>query len=279
MITRKVMNASKKECSEWSKEALIHAKSKLRSADVLAENGDFGTAVGISIIAMEESVKALILAFDGLGFRFRENVPSIKSVFENHSLRYVMAFFLSAVLVFKTDFKRFIENFKNGNSRFLDILIDEPDRASRVFYRWLSRKFLAMITELDWFQNVDVYRQKAFYSDFQNHIQTPLHATEKDFEDIRFRTGELVELCDWIIESYTQKDEFTEKALVGLKETIGQDRVYSQLDEWIKSIKHDNKAFFKEAEEFLKGFGGDFPKMVDELYSNDRQNKDSNTGK
>src|SRR5579859_8076673 len=89
------LNLPKKDDQKWN------------SAIMLAKSEDYGGAVSLLIISIEELIKSIILFMDGKGFEFR-NVKGINTFFRNHQIRYIIAFVMFAMNIIGEDLVKFI---------------------------------------------------------------------------------------------------------------------------------------------------------------------------
>lgn len=109
MCSKTFLTISQAECLSVYPKVLANAEMKWESGKKLAETGDFGSATSQQIISIEEFIKAIILILDGNGFRFRK-MPNAKVFFQDHQIRYFLAYIFIIFDVFKNEMLFFYRN-------------------------------------------------------------------------------------------------------------------------------------------------------------------------
>jgi AbiV family abortive infection protein len=156
------MNLSKKECLLVSQDCIANSNSKHSDAITLASSGSYGNATSQLMLSLEEMMKAIVLNLDGNGFEFRNRVKGIGNLFENHRLRYFLAFTLSVMNVFGQDLKKLLIKTINSPEEFLNLKMEDPGLQHRLTL-WVIVKMEFIQKEIVWFSNADLYRQDGFY--------------------------------------------------------------------------------------------------------------------
>lgn len=213
------MTLSQDECRVVYKLILQNAKSKFEEAELLANNGRYNTASSLLIISNEESLKAMILFFDSIGFRIR-SISGMKSLFNNHKLRYLLAMVISILSIFMKEVFAFIlKTVQNpGNLKFLISRSDDFESMAKDF---LTKKLVEVRNEILFFSKVDKARQQGFYSDYKNGL---IVVTELEYIELNTKITALNSMISMAIDTYQDvidgNDKIMKDHLIDLKKQL-----------------------------------------------------------
>lgn len=240
------MSLSKDECISISEATLKNAKSKFDDSELLAQNGSYGTGSSLLITSMEESIKSLILALDGTGFQFRSRAPRIKSLFNNHGLRYQFAIILSIVAVFEKDFQK-LEVMIKSRFDFTSIALD-----SNRIMRWAKLKIHSIKKEIEWFEEIAYHRERGLYLDVNKELIDPESVTKREFKLIAQRVRGVISLVEFIHE--LSREDIVNKQLKEIQKQCFSEKWYKQIDQYIKEFNSSKVPNFDSFKEFIYEF-------------------------
>ncbi len=144
--------------------------------------GDHGSAISLLIISNEEAIKALVLYFEGFGFRLR-NIPGFPNLFDNHRLRYLVSFIIAVSSIIMEDFQNVIMLLFKDPDKLLEFFKLKPSEMTRRFKLYFLRRYVVIYHEIIWYSNIEKHRQKGFYSDsYSDDPSKALIITLKDFD-------------------------------------------------------------------------------------------------
>lgn len=246
------MNLDVKGCEMASRGLMRNAKAKFQDAELLAKNESWGSASSIMITSMEESIKSMILAFDSVGFKFRNNVNGIKSIFNQHGLRYQFAFLLSGVNVFSSDIKTIHLKIKNRED--LSVLILELD----VIIRILKLKIHSIKKEIEWFEKIGFHRERGLYYDIRSGVIDPTNFKKIDYKMISQRVKGIISIVDYIytiIEDAASRDN-----IMKLQQQFLTEKWYDRINDLAKKVNKNKGPIFETVREFIL----DYEEMLDD---------------
>lgn len=245
MSSQNFMNISRKECLEVYKEILSNSERKWNSAEILAENKDYGTAFSTAIISIEEIVKSMLLLLDGKGFELR-TVKGIDTIFKNHRIRYFIAYMMLVFSVFGEDLTKLLIKYRNNPQ--LIVWLNERNKRNKGFVekfakRYFQNKLPLLINELDWFIKMDIFRQDGFYCDYDNHLKTPLNINENNYQEAIKRITKVREIGLLFIESYEAINDIDNKLIIKFNSGLKITGAYQKLGEKLSSFKPNKGPF------------------------------------
>lgn len=249
--SKSFMTIPKKECLIVYKKIWEHSEGKWTSGKKLAEAGDYGGATSFAIISIEELVKCLIVFFDGKGFEFRK-VKGIKTIFENHQIRYLIAFAMFIIGLAGEELVKFINAFKNdpqGLAAFVKRLQTDKEFLESTVARFALRKLVILKREFDWFSQVDIFRQEGFYSDYNEQLKSPISITKDDYEEVINRLEKVRLVGKYLIESVETKDMLFQKQIGNIRRDFKANKIYEKAGTALTSVKLSKVNPF----EFIKG--------------------------
>ncbi len=161
-------NISRNECLEVFPKIYLSANRKWKSAVTIAKKEDYASSTFLMISSIEEYLKALILALDGNGFRFR-NIKGLDGMFKNHSLRYPVIY-LFHLMASSFEFSESIKKEKGLIRKAL----------------FSIKKYTEASSNLKWYASLDQLREKSLYSNFDNEVlQLPDSIGEEEYFKIQ----------------------------------------------------------------------------------------------
>lgn len=249
-------NISRKECIAASKSISASAKQKWASAEALVGIKDYGGATSLSIISIEEQFKALVLAADSTGFRFRQ-LKGMDKFFENHGLRYILAYYIFIISVFNEDLLLLISRIKNTSNEVAEIIsLYQTDKLGfgEKAKDFILKKLLIFTTELEWFSRIDLFRQDGFYSNFNDQLNTPITLTEGDYFETMKRLVGVRFVTNQIIDIFFSTDEFYKDELKKMRKEFNTNIFYSGIEKGITNVSLSNGDPFR----FIKDIIADF---------------------
>ena len=225
--------------------AIQNANRHILISEKLHENDENGYAISHLIIGCEELIKALILHLDSVGFRFRQ-VKGFQSIFENHELRYFLSFILFSMSVFLDDINRVVWDLKEGNqnNRFIDGIINELGENKGALQEKITeiliKKLEFLLSEISWFSEFDLFRQKGFYVDFNNVVVSPLNASADEYNVVKIRVDKIRKTLVEIINGLNQETVKNKVSLDKIFETFKNEKIYTHLENFIARSKKEN---------------------------------------
>lgn len=250
MESKTFLNISKEECSIIYKKIIENSDNKWNSGKKIAETKEYGTATSLAIISIEELVKALIVFFDGYGFEFRK-VKGIKSIFENHQLRYFIAFIMFVLNLVGEELIKFLQKFHDNPEEMIktmERMTSNEKQLNQIGFRYLLRKMVLVKNEFDWFAKVDLFRQEGFYSDYENQLKSPISINENDYNQLILRLEKVRVVGRELISSFESKNPEAQKNRERLKMYFKDKQIYDKISNALNSTKQSKATPF----EFIK---------------------------
>lgn len=247
------------ECKKEYLEIIARSKQKFRSAELVAENGDYGSAISLLIISNEELVKALFLYFDGIGFRFRE-VKGMKSLFNNHKLRYLSSFVFSILYIVVQDLMRFILEVKS-NKEVLKSIFSSSNSIENSLKSYLDKIVKDIQAELDFFAEIDKQRQIGLYSDSPDRLQME----KTNYETYHLKLSNINNFIIDLIEGFEfdKNNEHVKK----IRDDFANKNWYLKLGDLIGRVNKPKANPYEEmklaVESFAKDINQSFPGNID----------------
>ncbi len=235
-------NISQKECFMVHYKILESAEQAWNSANTLADSGNYGGATSYAIISLEEQIKGMVLLIDSHGFRFRQ-VKGMDALFENHTVRYIISYYIFVMAVFGEDLLRFIYRIRDYPDQMKELA--QQYKTDKNFIEkkagwYLSRKIIQLSQELEWFSKIDLFRQDGFYSDYDDTLKTPIIITRENFIEtmerlirVRFAASEIIRVLQRPTEEFKQE-------LKKMQEQFHQDNVYNCVASGLEMVKKKN---------------------------------------
>lgn len=170
------------ECYDAYKKAFLTAEVHKSTADSIAKNGFYGTAVSHLILETEELTKGLLLLCQSFKINIR-NVPSIHLFFSDHILKHQFAIYVNTMypmlkLIMGVVFKM-REELHNPNAKI------EYTQMEQAFLDKNEKRILAGFKDLpsmfDWWDDANKMKNKGFYVDYTTSLETPMQVEEHEY--------------------------------------------------------------------------------------------------
>lgn len=235
---------SQEECLIRYKDLIENSEQKWKSAQTLASNHDFGGAISYLTISIEKLAKGLIVLLEGKGFEIRR-VNSI-DVFlrKNHSIRFLMAFLMFALGVFGEDALQWINKIRDNPEseiKKLKVLTKDKKSLEKKIKIYFLRKWVKLSGEINWFSQLEVFRQNGFYTDFLQELKSPLSLTDNDYMKVLQRLELVRKVGIFIISALEENNSELDQALIRLKESV--EGFYPFLEIFLQKLQKKRDAF------------------------------------
>lgn len=228
MSNKNFLTISREECMIVYKVILENSNKQWKSAKYLATKGNYSSAISLSIISIEELIKSLIVLFDGKGMEFRK-VKGMKAFFENHEIRFVIAYIMFVIGILREVFIRFI-NHAMKNPKVIEKIIAEMKGNKEGFFEkykfFFLRKIVAFKQEMKWFSNVEVFRQEGFYCDYSDVLKNPLKVSKKEYEETIQRLDRVRKIGRSMILAVEENKQELNSQIIDLNKTSKKDNYY-----------------------------------------------------
>lgn len=250
---------SSSECLAYYPEIIKNAESKFRTADKIAEHGDYGTALSTQIIGLEELIKAVVLFADGKGFEFRK-VKGMNSVFKNHGLRYLISFFLFVFSVFGEALQEGIDYIikkaatKEGLAEYRAMMTDKKEFFDKYILPYFKEKLRFVLEELAWYRDFDKVRQLGFYSDFKEELHNPINIDKEFYLKFMERLERVKKIVFQIIKEMNMNHPFVNEYLPKTIEDCKKNEIYGLLALLLEKTRSQKKDALTLVSEHLGGF-------------------------
>jgi len=239
MSSKTFATISREECLSVYKKILTHSDVKWESGKKLAEMNDAGGAVSLAIISVEELIKAIIIFLDGNGFEFR-NVKGMNAFFEQHQIRYILAYAMFAMSLFGEDLLKFIDKVHTNPNEILELNRERKENKSafdRRIKHYTVKKMVLLKKEFEWFSKIDIFRQDGFYSDYENQLKNPIEINAKDYNEVALRLEKVRMIGKKIIEAFDSADAQIVEQLEKMKNDLKEKKHYEKLGETLLNIR------------------------------------------
>lgn len=258
MENKTFLNISTDECLTVYKKILVNSNKCWESGKMLAKNENYGLGISTSIISIEELIKAIIVFLDGKGFEFRQS-KGIESFFRNHEIRYLIAYFIFIIALtgdeLKKAFKKINDN-PNKVSELVKSMREDKDFFEKKFGYYLRRKVVILKQELNWFSKIDLFRQRGFYCDYNNKLESPINVLKEDYEEVIIRLQRVRNAGIDFLEQLSKNETDSSTQVEQLKAEFKEKKLYEKITRGLELIKKSkNKPF-----EYLKNILNDFPR-------------------
>lgn len=246
MELKSFQNISKQECTTASAAIMVSADQKWESGKTLAEKGDFGGATSLAIVSLEEQIKALLLLVDGQGFQFRK-VKGMQAFFQNHSIRYIIAYYIFVMAVFGEDLFRFIYRMRDNPELMKEMVslyqIDKEAMYKKMG-RYIMRKIIQLSNEMEWFSRIDLFRQDGFYSDYDRELKTPVIINKHNYIETMERLLRVHFAANEMMRAITNPEKEFSDELEKMQLKLLQDKMYDKISDGIAMVGRNRKAPF-----------------------------------
>ena len=228
-------------------ECVRNAEEKLNSAELLANSGDYKTACSILVTAYEERVKAIALQLIDLGFSITDNINDIDYLFKHHDLRHYIGYFIDCLSEIFKDFQKIVELIKaNPEPKLLFQLLNDPSTLNE-FSNWLLIKINLFIEKIDFYRNIENYRQMGLYVDVVGHGKPNKNLTKDEYEFIKDKLNSVHQLSYFLHEFKPMTIEES-KQLEKINTDLIDEQVPIKIKETVDLVKQEKKKLFNKIE-------------------------------
>jgi AbiV family abortive infection protein len=251
MAKNNFMTIPRTECNIAYKEILLNSDQKWKTSELIAQYGDYSSALSSAIISTEELVKAFIVFLDGQGFSFR-NIKGMHNIFRNHRIRYFILFFLYVMGLFNEEIQKLmttvIRRPPSVLSRYSESKIWKKKFQVNI-EKYILQKTQQLQLEIERFSTLDAIRQASFYTDYDGNLKSPATFTKEDFEIFQSRLYLARFTGEGIINSFINADVDTMKSIERLKMDCVKKGYYKKIEE---AFKYMNDKRLDPFEAFMK---------------------------
>jgi AbiV family abortive infection protein len=231
MASKTFMTITQLECLSASRKIVDNSESQWATGLRLSESGEFGSAIAMAIISMEELVKGMMVLADGRGFKLR-SVAGIDTIFKNHQIRYVICFGMLCASIFGDEMVKFISSLRNEPER-LSRLTKYLKEGNPVARKWLERyairKGEVIRDEFNWFSKVDLFRQDAFYSDFSEELKSPLNISRETYIATISRLKRVRQIGHYLVEALNSNDAIYRDHFNNMQKMFNEENYYKKI--------------------------------------------------
>jgi AbiV family abortive infection protein len=173
---------SKEECYDAYKHSFETANIHKVSANSIALNGHYGTAVSHLILGTEELTKGLLLFIESFGLEVRKT-PSIHLFFTDHILKHQFAIYFNMLYPAMKLFMGFIKKkreeihnpgIKQEYSSMEKAIMSKNEKRVRPMFKDLPEMF-------DWWDEANKMKNKGFYVDYSTCLETPMQVEKNEY--------------------------------------------------------------------------------------------------
>jgi|GEM_PF-2645247 len=171
------------ECKKVYPIVIENAHRHKRIAAILAENGEYGSAIAHLVLSSEELLKGAILLGEGVGIKLRSKIKGINRFFNDHKIRHEFAAFINALGFITSMMFEWLNAVKDKNEGVLKELTIEYRLIKNGDEKKSSyiQKLLFVFEGSEWWMKADYFKQRGFYVGFNNQVLTPDVYTETDY--------------------------------------------------------------------------------------------------
>jgi AbiV family abortive infection protein len=274
MASKTFVNITQEECKYYYPKIVANSNRKWEAASYIAKKGDYGTAVSLATISVEELVKALLLSFDAIGFRFRK-IRGIDTVFRNHRIRHFLSYLMFLIGVVGDDFKNFFVKFENQPERLQVLLAqlkENQDAVEELVIPYILERIKLIDSERAWFAQVDVFRQNGFYSDLSDSFSDPIDISQQDYTELIRRFQMVRNACLFLMAYAKQQRKDDETTIIDLRNTFNRLNAYKRIAKLLKHVKATDK------KDPFTLFASYFAPKLEEMITNGFRPTPQNTG-
>jgi HrpA-like RNA helicase len=174
---------SDEECLNASKKAFLTADLHKKSAETLAKDRYYGIPVSHLILSTEQSVVGILLYIQHLGMNVR-NIAGVHMFFTDHIIKHRLATMISFMypmlklfmgLVQKTKEKLHNPDAQIEYSEEEEALMSKDEKRVQNIFKDLPEM-------LDWWDDANMQKNKGFYVDYSESLETPLEVSELEYK-------------------------------------------------------------------------------------------------
>jgi hypothetical protein len=240
----------KDKLKEYYPQIIANSDAQYNIALDIVKAGQPGIAIPHLLISSEEMIKALVVALDHKGFKFR-TVKGMDIFFRHHEIRFFLSAIIFSISLFGDDFINAIKRFKEDPTWFTKFYRDDPHyRDSRIKW-YFMRKAFAIRAEIAWFSKAEVFRQNGFYVDMKGGLTTPINISMQEFEDTRVRIEKVNKIVKYAIDTFMTEDPEMVKQIESTKASFDNEKYYNLIETGISNVRKSKKSFFDTLKELV----------------------------
>lgn len=177
---RNLLKAIKEdEYLEAAKKNFESAEMHKKSAEAASETGHYGSPVSLLILSTEQSISGILIYAQHFGFKLKD-IPKIHLFFTDHIIKHNLASLISLMYPIMTLMMGTVEKSRDQVSGRIQIgdsgerIVREAKKEALALFRTLPELF-------DWWDNANLQKNKGFYVDYSNSLETPMQVTEDEY--------------------------------------------------------------------------------------------------
>lgn len=243
---RMFADLSEEECSVAYKLFFDTAESAWENGINLAYKGSYGFAVSTLFISIEEYVKSFVIFLDSKGFHFR-HVKEVEHFFENHQIRYVIAYFMFTMSIVGDELKKFILSVRENPAK-VQILYNEIKASENYFETkllfYLKRKAVLLRKEFAWFAKAEVFQQAGMHCNFKDMFASPLTVSKSEYRDVFIRLERVKDVMKYMVAGFESTDETSQIQIERIKVSFEKHNHYKKISDALLKLSHSKMAAF-----------------------------------
>lgn len=217
------------------KECLNNAQNLYDSALLLSSNNKFGVATSLSILGMEECVKALCLLVDSQNRQYRKTSSFFQKVFKDHTTKHKVAFHVLSFLPKLLSAQELIWNLNESKDE--DVFLSELEK---VIEPSAQERNLEL-----YFDHADDFKNKGLYVDYYDgKTLYPKDTPQEKFLGYNSICMSLIDFNKKYLNAINDKNT--------LELTKYMDAIFIPLDKYLKDLnknRDDTNKRLKEIDE------------------------------
>lgn len=262
-MAKKIKDISDNECYNLYDAIIKNSNKRWESAQLLADNKDYGGAIRDLITSIEEMVKAIIMLADSKGFEFRK-IDGIESIIRrNHTIRHLIGFFMLGLNLFADDLKKLVIKFRSNPNHYVEMIKGENFMGDFV-KKYLFEKILILQKEFYWFSRVEIIRQQGTHVDLEDDIISPLDISLEEYEEVFIRMKNVRYVGNEMIDTLINPGEIMIEELEKLKIQFIDEDWYSKIGKALHKTKQGKKNPFGLIEKGIKDLDFDIEDFMND---------------
>jgi AbiV family abortive infection protein len=167
------------EYLEAAKKNFESAEMHKKAAETASETGQYGIPVSLLILSTEQSISGILIYAQHFGFKLKD-IPRIHLFFSDHIIKHRLAILISVVYSSMKIMMETVEKSRDQISGRIKItgyeetFVREAKKEAFALFRTLPEMF-------DWWDNANLQKNRGFYVDYSNSIETPMQVTENEY--------------------------------------------------------------------------------------------------
>jgi len=241
MSSKSFLQIPRNECLTVYKEVLKNSDKKWESGVRESMAGEFGSAISLQIISIEEMIKAILVLMDGKGFPIR-NIKGMNTFFKNHQIRHLLAYILLILGLFGEEAIKFLKSYRDKPKELITLFKEmntDPGYFEKKYKIYMLRKLIHFKREFEWFARAEILRQDGLYVDYVDQLRSPVSISETEYRDIFNRLIKVREFGNSIIESFAATDAESIKAHRIVIKQFREKQMRNGIEEALKIGKRD----------------------------------------